>query len=118
LFRVIRHSGFVIPWVFGCFVIRHLWRAFIPFCLSQTRLSQCHSPLTLLPVDQRAGGGGCGCRGGKRAPLVTTGVFSGQRLDLGDRENAVPDGNVRLTASMSYYRTPGYTPFLQWGAQL
>ena len=38
---------FVIPWVFGCFVICHLWRSFIPCCLSQTRLTKRHSRLKL-----------------------------------------------------------------------
>ena len=38
---------FVIPWVFGCFVICHLWRSFIPCCLSQTRLTKRHSRLAV-----------------------------------------------------------------------
>lgn len=32
----------------GSFVIRHLWRAFIPCCLTQTRLTKRHSPLPLI----------------------------------------------------------------------
>ena len=43
---------FVIPWVFGCFVICHLWRSFIPCCLSQTRLTKRHSRLDVYNMGQ------------------------------------------------------------------
>jgi len=48
----LRHSDFVIPWVFGYFVIRHLWRVFILFCLAQTRLTKRHS--AVVPCSQCA----------------------------------------------------------------